>query len=474
MKRWIVLLCCIVVCATGCVGNEPPAVSLEESITTSRTVGAPTEESFVDETSATSTGSSTASQTVAKPQTSATKGSTAATSTVAKSTTTTTTARSTTTSRSTATLPPLAGNEAVDAILRGYTAEQLEVPEFDLAKYMQPIWQESLVYNESVLVVEEEDGSIAPITLAYDAAHIVEVRDSALNIVYQAGVDYRLENGKLVILPGGTIPTMTYDQYYPAKEGGTMPRVGGGYLKFAEGGYFHHFQIAVTYVHLDTWKSAVPAYQGGQLPQTLSKLNNKEPLHIVFFGDSIFTGANASGTVQGGSGQPYMPAWFDLLVDTLKVRFGYDGVTYANPSVGGATSGWGAENAAGMVAPEDPDLVVIGFGMNDPALPTSTYRQNIRRIMDAALAANPSCEFILTAPMLPNREAAGFYGNQEVFLNELKKLSGTGVAVMDITTPHRYLLSRKNYGDMTGNNVNHPNDFLCRLYAQVAVACLVR
>jgi len=38
--------------------------------------------------------------------------------------------------------------------------------------------------------------------------------------------------------------------------------------------------------------------------------------------------------------------------------------------------------------------------------------------------------------------------------------------VMDMTTLHGNLLTRKRYCDMTGNNVNHPNDFLARAYAQ--------
>ena len=31
---------------------------------------------------------------------------------------------------------------------------------------------------------------------------------------------------------------------------------------------------------------------------------------------------------------------------------------------------------------------------------------------------------------------------------------------------HQSILEHKRYRDMTGNNVNHPNDFLARVYAQ--------
>ncbi|CDB87340.1 putative uncharacterized protein [Firmicutes bacterium CAG:170] len=41
-----------------------------------------------------------------------------------------------------------------------------------------------------------------------------------------------------------------------------------------------------------------------------------------------------------------------------------------------------------------------------------------------------------------------------------------------MTEVHRKLLERKSFADMTGNNVNHPNDFLARWYAQYIVGML--
>jgi hypothetical protein len=35
-----------------------------------------------------------------------------------------------------------------------------------------------------------------------------------------------------------------------------------------------------------------------------------------------------------------------------------------------------------------------------------------------------------------------------------------------MTAVHGSLLSKKSYADMTGNNINHPNDYLARVYAQ--------
>ena len=59
------------------------------------------------------------------------------------------------------------------------------------------------------------------------------------------------------------------------------------------------------------------------------------------------------------------------------------------------------------------------------------------------------------------------YGNQIKFAEKLLELETEGVVVANMTRLHQDLLKRKNYADMTGNNINHPNDYLARVYAQV-------
>ena len=70
-------------------------------------------------------------------------------------------------------------------------------------------------------------------------------------------------------------------------------------------------------------------------------------------------------------------------------------------------------------------------------------------------------------PLLTD-ERAHFYGSQPFQKAELDKVAAlySGVAVADITGMQAFLHSRKRFIDTTGNNVNHPNDFFHRLYAQ--------
>ena len=88
-------------------------------------------------------------------------------------------------------------------------------------------------------------------------------------------------------------------------------------------------------------------------------------------------------------------------------------------------------------------------------------------------AALPSTAICLVATMLPNQEVKGFYGSQyafaEQYLAYLEELQASGenkVCVANVTEMHQRILEVKRYYDMTGNNVNHVNDFMARVYAQ--------
>lgn len=340
----------------------------------------------------------------------------------------------------------------------------------NLHELLTPIWQGNTVYNESVMVIENGDGTIDPIELAYPIDSILFVRSSSLQTIYTEHVDYKVENGKLIILSNKRIPVMEYNEYYPltSAAGQTFERSGGGHIRFSEGSYFHERQIVVTYRHGSTWKGTVPRAQSDRIPFTTTKLKNKEALHIVYYGDSITVGANSSAFVHAA---PHIPIWADIVTAALKSEYGYTDITSVNTSVGGMTSDWGINNIQENVIDKNPDLVFIGFGMND-RISLSKYKQNILDMIVAVRASNPDCEFILVGTMLPNAEAKGFFVEHDKMVGVLEEIAreGTGIAVADVTSVHSHLLNTKKYADMTGNNVNHPNDFLGRIYAQVVMS----
>ena len=340
---------------------------------------------------------------------------------------------------------------------------------YNLDAYMLPYWEGNTVYQEAVMVLKNADGTIDDIPLLYPAKEIVSVRTSNLKTEFQEGVDYALVDGKLRILEGSSVTTVEHSFYYPTTETENSMKLnknyGEGYIYFSEGRAIHDMQIAVTYIHEGTFDGQIPAFKGDQLPKTMAKLQNGENLSIAVYGDSISTGANSTGKVNAN---PNAKPWFDMFAAKLREKYPNSYIALDNFSVGGKKSDWGVEEAAIRVG-YGPDLCIIGFGMNDGSakVPAEDYKQNIQAIMDVVLEANPNCEFVLIATMRANPEAGNFFGLQLEYLPVLLEMEKEGVVVADMTTFHGDLLQHKRYYDMTGNNVNHPNDFLARAYAQV-------
>lgn len=335
-------------------------------------------------------------------------------------------------------------------------------------KLLFPIWTGNIAYEESVMAVANEDGSISPIQLLHPATEILSVTSLYLEEIYKKDIDFTLdEEGNLVILPNGSIPITPYKEIHLDAEipGKSFQKDDGGYLRFSEHGFFHKRQIQVTYRHESKWYGEIPKRQGNKLPKTHAKLENKKPLHVVVYGDSITNGGNASGEL---GLPPYLPKFANIIVDEWKNEYEYADIKLTNTSVGGKNSFWGVEEAQERVAAHKPDLLIIGFGMNGRATPEE-YKDNIEDIMGVAKKANPDCEFVLIATMLPNKLLPYFVRKQPLYLEPLLQIASEqeGVAVADMTTMHGDLLKRKAFIDMTGNNVNHTNDYLTRVYAQV-------
>ena len=136
---------------------------------------------------------------------------------------------------------------------------------------------------------------------------------------------------------------------------------------------------------------------------------------------------------------------------------------------GGEATSWAVNNFDERVLSEKADLLILGFGMNDLNTPLETYRARTEEMVQKFRAFNPEGEVVLLAPMLPNVESTWLL-NQPLFAEELYKIEGQYpyTAVADMTAIHWDLLATgKRYRDMSANNINHPNDFVARIYGQV-------
>lgn len=341
--------------------------------------------------------------------------------------------------------------------------------------FLQPFWKSDTIYSEAVQPIKT-DSKNAEARLLFKAKKILSVREAHLQKEYIKGRDWKYRNGKIVLTATSAIPYFTSDElFFKEKKAGVSMESSkpGNYILFSEDGLLQSRQLAVTYIKekKEAWQGKVPVYAEKQLPRTLAKLKAGEPLNIVFYGNSIEAGANSSITLNQ---PPFLPTWPEMVVRNLSDHYGSSSIRFKNRSKGGMLANWGRENAAALLGPENPDLVVIGFGMNDgtfkvePAL----FADQIKGSMQAVKAYSPSCEFILITTMLANPDAIQSQ-IQKAYQQPLLDLEAPGIATADMTSIHEELLRHKSYQDMTGNNVNHPNDYLARWYAQVISALLV-
>lgn len=360
---------------------------------------------------------------------------------------------------------------------------------------MTPFWQSSIMYNESLAMIQK--GSEISGTLLFVPKRIITVVDVTMQKEYTAGVDYEWIEGtnKIKWLSGSTIPYFFEGALKGLKEEGGTEYVQGynnafdetgrarlGNVLYCVGEFLYGKQICVTYEYdtkqIESQGILHAQYQGDKLPKTTKKLADKERLNVLFYGDSIFSGCDASGMY---GRQPNMPMMHNLIRIALQDKTGST-IRMSNIAVGG----WSAENGlaalTGSVSGKDYsnrykdyDLLILSFGMNNGGTSAASYKETTKKTIQQIRTKSPDIEIVLVSCMVPNPEAAGFYGNQKLFGAALKELAAEeNCAVVDFFAIHEKILEYKNYISTSGNNINHPNDWLIRVYAQNIVSAIVK
>ena len=338
---------------------------------------------------------------------------------------------------------------------------------YDFLEYMRPYWSGDFMTNESVLFAGEED----TVSLLYTPDRIVSVRSCDLKTEYREGIDYTLSGNRLTRIKGSSTPFFTQEELYPSQEversrAGNHPN--RPWVLFGEGSWIAEHQVFVSYSHNEKWSGFIPSNQSDKLPRTLAKLEKGEELTLLFFGDSITTGVNSSGKL---GFEPFADPWPILVKKSLETIYPAAKINYVNTAVGGKKTAWGLETLEENVIAHKPDTLILAFGMND-RFSVAEHVAGLRELVDKIRATLPKTEIVLVATMLPNRETLKFWVEQSLFEESYKTLFTPfypEIPVVPMTSVHKALLEKKLYRDMTGNNVNHPNDFLARAYAHTVV-----
>lgn len=348
---------------------------------------------------------------------------------------------------------------ADDAVLKDDDRDRVEhPPQVDLDAAMRPIWKGNEVWDESVLLLAEGERAASG-RLLFRPTKIKGVKDEAQGKTFVEGKDYRIEGDRIFAVKGSSIPIMRDTEF--AKGEFPWTRLDGRH-------------VFVTYEHGETWHGPVPSYQGDRLQETTRKLRDKKPVKIVAFGDSITQGVNVSGF---RNVPPYLPPWPTLFGRELGRMTGNKRIHVVNAALGGMTIDWAKDNARDAVASLDPDLVLIGFGMNDFwSYSPADFRKYVAATMATIRARRPKCEFVLITSMKFDpayTKDPTYVGNLAGYAEELRKMAGPGVALFDMTAISEALYQAKSAKDLTTDPM-HPDDFLSRWYAQGMVATVAK
>lgn len=371
--------------------------------------------------------------------------------------------------------------------------------QYDLDTYMRPVWEGRVVHNETVMFIGENDS----VSLLYPADEILSVRSYDLMTEYEQGVDYAYCNGKIALLEGSRIPAIAISAYYADVDGEWYLQTKHNGMPtdtyWGEGTTMTQWQVAVTYTHSQYWSDDIPASYADRYEKLRTKLENGENVTFVFYGDSITYGANSSAMI---GVEPFAPTWPVMFTQYVAQKYSYrveyialpientpvppkepsvygdkGVITYINASVGG----WGTETGSGnmemyinqFVRQYGCDLFVVAYGMNNSDASAEGIAMLHQMMIEKVHNVDRDTCAVMVSTMVPNPEALGhWYGNQDTFEAEMIKSAdecwqdGIPCAVAPVTSMSLSVLESKRFCDYTGNNINHPNDFMARIYAQ--------
>ena len=366
------------------------------------------------------------------------------------------------------------------------------------AAYDAPMWEGNTVYQENAVVQQNASGTIDDIQMLYKIDEIVEVRNYGLNKVYEDGKDYQLTaDGKIRIPDGSSMTVAASDAFLGPPKGNWLDTPDGKYNITSYGTNIHNYQISVTYKHSDAWKGTVPTNQSSKLSRFFAKLEKGEEVNMLFYGDSISTGLNASGCNESLKWKydsskgysvyntnykesinvaPYAASWPRAVYNRTQAKYPDAKINYINVASSSSNSTThGTRNLQAAVIDNNPDIVFIAFGTNESGTSKANYKSYQKTMLEGITKVHPDCAVVFVSPTVPNLLKYGnnnFAAFQEAFYELQAEYPNLDIAVAPVYSVAQYVNSIKKYQDISGNNINHPNDFGVRIYGNTIMQTL--
>jgi lysophospholipase L1-like esterase len=306
-----------------------------------------------------------------------------------------------------------------------------------------------------MVFIGEQSAALSSIPVRAPAPKVRSTYLAGTNtIVYTEGTDYVVDfaAGTLRRTENSRIPDFRKNKLFGQTEFDHSKFPG-----FGNAGFF----AFVDYSTADGNPWPKQGSQAALLTKSAAKLRAGESLKIVAFGDSITAGGDATS--------PPLIFW-RRWADDLQTRYPRAKVTAINGATGGDDTIRGLERLQAKVIDEAPDLVLIGFGMNDHnkgGVSPWQFTENLKLLV-TRLKAKTSAEVVLFSAFPPNPNwKFGSHRMEDYAIATEQAARESGVAYADVFRNWQALAARKKPEDLLGNNINHPNDYGHWIYFQV-------
>jgi acyl-CoA thioesterase I len=326
----------------------------------------------------------------------------------------------------------------------------------------------TLIKGETVLFDDSQKA-----TLAFPPARLERIYNLALGVEYDLEKDLAWTPGSTLLTRPTTsaVPYLTHDELYipadravffPADNSNAVPDGPNGIaLRFDARNFFAQHQLEVDYWTDAPMPSLCP--QGEKLP----RFRSNPAFKLAFIGDSITEGVSSSKYV---GVPPFQPSYAGLLVEKLHPA------QSRNFGVSGTNTDHGLQHLDAWLDEFCPDLLVIAYGMNEligegPA----KFQSSICELIAIARRHNPQMEFVLVGSMPGNGEWKNTPPEATralaIDLETIAK-DDPAIACVNVGGFWEKCFANKKFVDLTGNGVNHPNDFGYRFYADTIAKAL--
>ena len=316
--------------------------------------------------------------------------------------------------------------------------------------------------GESVVLVGEAPANLAFAPLRSEPIPVRSTYRDGLpqTVHYQPGQDYLLDaSGQIRRAPGSRIPDFGTNMLY-GKEDFRHDQFPG----FGNRGFF----VYVDYAHREKWERPPANAELGvaRLPKTRQKLEAGEKVRIVAFGDSITAGGDAT--------EPGLIFW-ERWAAALRVKYSRASIEITNGATGGDATVQGLQRLPEKVLQQKPDLVLIGFGMNDHnregyGVPLDKFAENLRTMI-GRIRADTGAEIVLFSAFPPNPKWHFGSHNMQAYAEAAERVAREEhCAFADVYHYWMSLAARKKPEDLLANNINHPNDYGHWIYFQALQA----